>query len=71
MLFLSCPLQAWFAGEKIGDGTGRTRRDAQCQAAEGSLKNLASKITSSIFCQLLSYLLLRSCSFACTCLLYL
>ena len=35
--------QAWFAGERIGEGTGRTRRKAQLQAAELSLKNLAGK----------------------------
>lgn len=35
-------LQAWFAGEKVGEGTGRTRREAQRQAAEESIKHLAS-----------------------------
>ncbi|XP_050370211.1 RNA polymerase II C-terminal domain phosphatase-like 1 isoform X2 [Argentina anserina] len=35
-------VEAWFAGEKIGEGTGRTRREAHFQAAEGSLKNLAN-----------------------------
>lgn len=29
-------------GEKIGEGIGNTRRDAQRHAAEGSIKNLAS-----------------------------
>ena len=38
-------LQAWFAGEKVGDGTGKTRREAQRQAAEGSIKKLAGKIS--------------------------
>lgn len=37
-------VQAWFGGEKIGEGLGRTRREAQHQAAEGSLRHLASKI---------------------------
>lgn len=36
-------LQVWFAGEKIGEGSGRTRREAQHQAAEASLMNLAGK----------------------------
>ncbi|PWA97875.1 C-terminal domain phosphatase-like 1 [Artemisia annua] len=35
--------EVWFAGEKIGEGTGRTRREAQHQAAEASLMNLADK----------------------------
>lgn len=34
----------WFAGEKIGEGIGRTRREAQRQAAEESLMNLAGKL---------------------------
>jgi RNA polymerase II C-terminal domain phosphatase-like 1/2 len=38
-------LQAWFAGEKVGEGTGKTRREAQRQAAEGSIKKLAGKIS--------------------------
>ena len=37
-------LQVLFAGEKIGEGFGRTRREAQSQAAEGSLRNLAGKV---------------------------
>ncbi len=36
-------LKAWFAGEKVGEGIGRTRREARSLAAEGSIKNLASK----------------------------
>lgn len=36
--------QVWFVGDKIGEGVGRTRKDAQRQAAEISLHNLASKI---------------------------
>lgn len=37
-------LQVLFAGQKIGEGIGRTRREAQCQAAEGSLFCLAGNI---------------------------
>ncbi|XP_042941676.1 RNA polymerase II C-terminal domain phosphatase-like 1 isoform X2 [Carya illinoinensis] len=40
--------EAWFAGEKIGGGIGRTRREAQRQAAEGSIKNLANMYMSRI-----------------------
>jgi hypothetical protein len=36
-------LQVWLVGEKIGEGTGRTRKEAQHQACEISLKNLASE----------------------------
>ncbi|KAJ7946959.1 RNA polymerase II C-terminal domain phosphatase-like 1 [Quillaja saponaria] len=39
---LQFSIETWFAGEKIGEGLGRTRREAQHQAAEGSLKNLAN-----------------------------
>ncbi|GJY78067.1 RNA polymerase II C-terminal domain phosphatase-like protein 1 [Tanacetum coccineum] len=35
--------EVWFAGEKIGEGKGRTRREAQHQAAEASLMTLADK----------------------------
>ncbi|KAJ8761413.1 hypothetical protein K2173_001544 [Erythroxylum novogranatense] len=38
---LQFSIEAWFAGEKIGEGIGRTRREAQQQAAEGSIKTLA------------------------------
>ncbi|KAI7738159.1 hypothetical protein M8C21_007542 [Ambrosia artemisiifolia] len=38
--------EVWFAGEKIGDGTGSTRREAQHNAAESSLMNLADKYLS-------------------------
>ncbi|PON36796.1 Double-stranded RNA-binding domain containing protein [Parasponia andersonii] len=51
-LFASTELQfsveVWFAGEKIGEGTGRTRREAQCLAAEISLKNLADVYISRV-----------------------
>uniref|UniRef100_A0A5B6ZIJ7 protein-serine/threonine phosphatase n=1 Tax=Davidia involucrata TaxID=16924 RepID=A0A5B6ZIJ7_DAVIN len=40
--------EVWFAGEKIGEGIGRTRREAQRQAAEGSLMNLADKYLSRL-----------------------
>ncbi|XP_022720487.1 RNA polymerase II C-terminal domain phosphatase-like 1 isoform X2 [Durio zibethinus] len=40
-LDLQFSIEAWFAGEKIGEGIGRTRREAQRQAAEDSIKNLA------------------------------
>ncbi|KAL8192488.1 hypothetical protein R6Q57_027673 [Mikania cordata] len=49
-LFPSIKLQfafeAWFAGEKIGEGTGRTRREAQHHTAELALMNLADKYLS-------------------------
>ncbi|XP_056171808.1 RNA polymerase II C-terminal domain phosphatase-like 1 isoform X2 [Syzygium oleosum] len=38
---LQFSIEAWFAGEKVGEGSGRTRREAQHQAAEGSLRHLA------------------------------
>ncbi|XP_068323936.1 RNA polymerase II C-terminal domain phosphatase-like 1 [Pyrus communis] len=41
-------VEAWFAGEKIGEGTGKTRREAHFQAAEGSLKNLANIYLSRV-----------------------
>lgn len=37
-------LQVLFAGQKIGEGIGRTRREAQHHAAEGSLFYLAGNI---------------------------
>jgi hypothetical protein len=42
-VFLLCLVQVCIVGEKIGEGIGRTRREAQHQAAEMSLRNLASK----------------------------
>ncbi|XVE51305.1 hypothetical protein DITRI_Ditri02bG0029500 [Diplodiscus trichospermus] len=47
-LDLQFSIEAWFAGEKIGEGTGGTRREAQQQAAEDSLKNLANTYLSRI-----------------------
>ena len=48
-------LQAWFVGEKVGDGFGRTRREAQSLAAEGSIKNLASKFSNFEICSHLAH----------------
>ncbi|GMN50838.1 hypothetical protein TIFTF001_020000 [Ficus carica] len=45
---LQFSVEAWFAGEKIGEGTARTRREAQLQAAEHSLKNLADMYISRL-----------------------
>ncbi|XP_050214577.1 RNA polymerase II C-terminal domain phosphatase-like 1 [Mercurialis annua] len=39
---LQFSVEAWFAGEKVGEGFGRTRRESQSLAAESSLKNLAN-----------------------------
>ncbi|KAL4572446.1 hypothetical protein LXL04_019223 [Taraxacum kok-saghyz] len=41
---LQFSVEIWFAGEKIGEGNGRTRREAPHQAAEASLMNLAGNI---------------------------
>jgi dsRNA-specific ribonuclease len=41
--FLLHLVQVWIVGEKVGEGIGRTRREAQHKAAEMSLRNLASK----------------------------
>ncbi|KAL5157268.1 RNA polymerase II C-terminal domain phosphatase-like 1 [Glycine soja] len=38
---LQFSIEAWFAGKKVGEGFGRTRREAQNQAAECSIKQLA------------------------------
>ncbi|KAC9975344.1 hypothetical protein E3N88_45007 [Mikania micrantha] len=43
---LQFAFEAWFAGEKIGEGTGRTRREAQHHTAELALMNLADKYLS-------------------------
>ncbi|PPR95420.1 hypothetical protein GOBAR_AA25232 [Gossypium barbadense] len=45
---LQFSIEAWFAGEKVGEGTGRTRREAQRQAAEDSIKSLANTYLSRI-----------------------
>lgn len=36
-------MQVLFGSEKIGIGMGRTMKEAQSQAAENALRNLASK----------------------------
>ncbi|KAK7246535.1 hypothetical protein RIF29_41404 [Crotalaria pallida] len=38
---LQFSIEAWFAGKKIGEGIGRTRKEAQHRAAEESIKQLA------------------------------
>ncbi|RZB63518.1 RNA polymerase II C-terminal domain phosphatase-like 1 isoform X4 [Glycine soja] len=38
---LQFSIEAWFAGKKVGEGFGRTRREAQNKAAECSIKQLA------------------------------
>ncbi|KAG5561633.1 hypothetical protein RHGRI_004631 [Rhododendron griersonianum] len=45
---LQFSVEVLFAGEKIGEGIGRTRREAQHHAAEGSLMNLADKYMSRL-----------------------
>ncbi|WVZ74470.1 hypothetical protein U9M48_022649 [Paspalum notatum var. saurae] len=44
---LQFSIEVWIVGEKVGEGIGRTRREAQHQAAEMSLRNLANKYLSS------------------------
>ncbi|KAL6992600.1 protein-serine,threonine phosphatase [Sarracenia purpurea var. burkii] len=45
---LQFSVEVLFAGEKIGEGIGRTRREAHHQAAEESLMNLADKYLSRL-----------------------
>ncbi|CAI9087501.1 OLC1v1021581C2 [Oldenlandia corymbosa var. corymbosa] len=40
--------EVWFSGEKVGEGTGRTRREAQRIAADVSLVHLAEKYISTL-----------------------
>ncbi|KAL6911881.1 hypothetical protein ACP4OV_000686 [Aristida adscensionis] len=40
---LQFSIEVWIVGEKVGEGIGRTRKEAQRQAAEISLRNLADK----------------------------
>ncbi|XVF25833.1 hypothetical protein REPUB_Repub13aG0247800 [Reevesia pubescens] len=47
-LDLQFSIEVWFAGEKIGEGIGRTRREALHQAAEDSIKSLANTYLSCI-----------------------
>lgn len=44
---LQFSIEVLFAGEKIGEGIGRTRREAQCQAAESALRHLSNKYLSN------------------------
>ncbi|KAF7002624.1 hypothetical protein CFC21_018088 [Triticum aestivum] len=39
-------IQIWIVGEKVGEGMGRTRKEAQRQAANISLRNLADRFLS-------------------------
>ncbi|KAL1567354.1 protein-serine/threonine phosphatase [Salvia divinorum] len=41
-------MEVFFAGQKIGEGIGRTRREAQCHAAEGSIFYLINTCPSLI-----------------------
>ncbi|GAB2301168.1 hypothetical protein Dimus_035201 [Dionaea muscipula] len=43
---LKFQIQVYFAGERIGEGIGKTRKEAQNQAAEASLMYLADKYLS-------------------------
>ncbi|XP_058084156.1 RNA polymerase II C-terminal domain phosphatase-like 1 isoform X2 [Magnolia sinica] len=45
---LQFSIEVWFVGEKIGEGIGKTRKEAQRQAAEGSLRTLANKYISRV-----------------------
>ncbi|XP_043688256.1 RNA polymerase II C-terminal domain phosphatase-like 1 [Telopea speciosissima] len=45
---LQFSIEVWFTGEKIGEGIGKTRKEAQQQAAESSLRNLANKYLSHV-----------------------
>lgn len=43
--------QVLIFGEKVGEGVGKTRKEAQCLAADTSLRNLAGEVMSvSPFC---------------------
>ncbi|PKA55996.1 RNA polymerase II C-terminal domain phosphatase-like 1 [Apostasia shenzhenica] len=46
---LQFSVEVWFVGEKVGEGTGGTRKEAQYCAAEKSLHNLANKYLSNAF----------------------
>lgn len=43
MLIYIFSLKAWFSGEKIGEGIGKSRREALRKASEVSIQNLAGK----------------------------
>ncbi|KVH89550.1 Double-stranded RNA-binding [Cynara cardunculus var. scolymus] len=51
---LQFSFEVWFAGERIGEGSGRTRREAQHQAAEASLMNLAGDVADKYLSRLKS-----------------
>jgi hypothetical protein len=55
--YLSYHFQVWIVGEKIGEGIGSTRKEAQRQAAEISLRNLASKFVLYICTRFSSFLM--------------
>jgi hypothetical protein len=40
--------QVWIFGEKIGEGIGKTRKEAQCEAADTSLRNLAGELMTNL-----------------------
>ncbi|WOL09845.1 RNA polymerase II C-terminal domain phosphatase-like 1 [Canna indica] len=44
---LQFSIEVWFVGEKLGEGVGKTRKEAQHQAAEISLRYLADKYMSN------------------------
>ncbi|KAJ3680335.1 hypothetical protein LUZ60_016613 [Juncus effusus] len=46
---LKFSIEVWFVGEKIGEGIGRTRKEAQLKAAEIALQNLSNKYISGSF----------------------
>ena len=62
-IFSACSVQVLFTGEKIGVGLGKTRKDAQQQAAENALHNLAGKTASSFLFHYLDMLLFHSIFF--------
>ncbi|KAJ8467876.1 hypothetical protein OPV22_030428 [Ensete ventricosum] len=43
---LQFSIEVWFVGEKLGEGVGKTRKEAQHRAADMSLRNLADKYLS-------------------------
>ncbi|CAN6268637.1 unnamed protein product [Urochloa humidicola] len=46
---LQFSIEVWIFGEKIGEGIGKTRKEAQCQAADTSLRNLAVEGYNLVF----------------------
>ncbi|XP_020582834.1 RNA polymerase II C-terminal domain phosphatase-like 1 isoform X2 [Phalaenopsis equestris] len=46
---LQFSVEIWFVGDKVGEGIGRTRKEAQLRAAENSLQNLANTYLSNTF----------------------